>query len=161
MANKHRIIMLMAVLLIPIVFGRLDCFVDETPVIQFNQNIVWSCSTDQDYCLSYMSYNNSLYQLNPERTATAHVGIIDKFEVQNGIVNPFWTSQNLRRNMTVTFGVVCGNETYEHNVTPQTKEYFEVIDRSVWVMDNAGYLIGAVFMVIIIIIIISMIIRAW
>jgi hypothetical protein len=119
----------------------INCEYDETPVFFPGKQIYWYCETSHTHCVSYVSYEGNIYQANPERTATDHVGVIDKFEVNNKIVRPHFTMENLRPNRTVTFGVFCSNESFEAQVRPAFLEPDKIFDFSQWFMANIPYFI--------------------
>lgn len=127
----------------------IDCVYDETPVFWPGNEMFWYCETDHDYCMSYVSYADEIYQVNPERRVTEHFGVIDKFEVNNRIVRPSFGMLNLRPNQTVTFGVFCSNESFERQVRPLFLEPDKLFEFSEFLQRNWPYFIAIFFVLIV------------
>ena len=135
--------------------SAVNCNYNTKPNINFlSPNIKWVCYTNASYCYSYIAYENELIQLNPIPEYVEEYGVVDYFEVKNGIANIKFRNEDLRHNISVTFGVKCDNETLEINVTPQYKELYEVLDWGIWARENTPYLIFAGFVVLIVLILI-------
>jgi outer membrane protein assembly factor BamB len=151
-----------------------ECGYDENPLIEIIGNrIFWYCSfanTSQDYnCISYVKEAGYTIQTNPQQK-TFSSGLWGReqesrefFTAPNGLVNPYFTTDNLKHNTTYLFGVECSSEqgrfTSEHYVTPMYQNLDEVAYRSVWVKNNVGYLLGGAIVLIIIIVLIAWVVR--
>jgi len=133
------------------IVNAINCSYDETPLIK--DKIEWVCyNVSSVYCLSYIEFNDELIQLNPVPKKVDDIGIIDKFEVRNKIVNVYFRKDLLRHNRSVIFGVLCENESFVRNITPHYSEYYNLIDRTAWIRNNVGYIIGFLFIIIVVII---------
>lgn len=157
--KKTIILILLCVLLVALsVYAEpssLTCIHDSTPLMLSSRNkIDWLCYTDSiDHvdCISYVSYNDSIIQVNPERIEVDEHGIIESFKGESGLVNVHFTNRDLRDNVTVEFGVKCGILIYAANVTPLFKDldwlYYE---RGAYLVSNAPYIIFGVIAFIVI-----------
>jgi hypothetical protein len=105
---------------------------------------------NQTDCLSYVRFEDEYIQVNPSREAIEQYGISDTFQSNSGLVNVFFTNQDLRDNKTVVFGVVCQDEIFERNVTPRYTDFTQTFDRMVWARNNASMLVGITIFLIII-----------
>ncbi len=145
----------------------LDCGYDTVPLIEVVGNrIFWYCSPTNssiDYsCISYVKDGEMVVQTNPQQK-TFSSGIWGReqetrefFTAQNGLVNPYFTTDNLKHNRTYIFGVECSYDggilTEEHYITPMYENLDVVAYRGVWVRNNAGFILGGLIVVAIIII---------
>ncbi len=149
---------------------ELDCGYDTVPLIEVTGNrIFWYCSpenTSVDYnCISYVKDGDMVVQTNPQQK-TYSFGLLSLFSKEqemrefftasNGLVNPYFTTDNLKHNHTYVFGVECSYEdgklTEEHYITPMYENLDVVAYRGVWVRQNAGFIFGGLIVVAIIII---------
>lgn len=135
----------------------LNCGYDENPLIELVGNrIFWYCSLEDTYidanCISYVKEDNFVIQTNPQQK-TFSTGLFSKeqetrefFTAENGLVNPYFTTDNLKTNRTYIFGVECsyegGKSVEEHYVTPLYQDLDVVADRTLWVKQNTGFIIG-------------------
>ena len=151
----------------------MTCDFDVNPLINIVDNkIYWKCSTGdtQNYnCVSYVKQDGAIIQTSPQQTSYSS-GIIPReqenrefFTAQNGLVNPYFTTENLNSNVTYVFGVECsynnGTLVSEHYVTPMYRNMDSLAARSVWITQNAGYIIGGIIFLIIIIAVIALVVR--
>jgi hypothetical protein len=146
---------------------ELDCEYDVNPLINIiGDKIYWKCSMDNtslDYnCVSYVKQQNSIIQTNPQQE-TYSSGIFARkqetrefFTADNGLVNPYFTTTNLKPNITYVFGVECsyegGNMKTEQYVTPLYKNLEGVAYTTLWLKDNIGYMVGGIILVILLIV---------
>lgn len=150
-----------------------SCGYDENPLIEIAGNrIFWYCSIDseEDYqCISYVKQGSYTVQTNPQQK-TYSLGLLSKeqetrefFTATNGLVNPYFTTDNLKHNTTYIFGVECSGEggkmSTEHYVTPLYENLDELAYRGVWLKDNLGYVIGGAIVLILVVVVVSMVIR--
>lgn len=150
------------------------CDFDINPLINIVGNkIYWKCSianTSQDYnCISYVKQNGAIIQTSPQQE-TYSSGLLSKaeetreyFSATNGLVNPYFTTENLQTNLSYVFGVECsspnGTLRTEEYVTPMYRDLDELASRTIWLKDNVGYLIGGVMFLIVIIAILFLVVR--
>ena len=141
------IILTLFLMLISSSYAYLNCNYNPKPYIkEFNDRIYWYCETNQSNCISYATFNDEVIQVNPERSGLEGVGLIESFNVTNGIVNPYFTGKDLRDNNTVQFVVRCGQENFTANVTPLYKDLFVTIDTGIWIKQNIFYMMGILFL---------------
>jgi hypothetical protein len=150
-----------------------ECGYDQNPLIELTGNrIFWYCSMHNEanyQCISYVKQDGYTVQTNPQQK-TFSIGLLGKeqetrefFAAENGLVNPYFTTDNLKHNITYVFGVECSNEdgkiSTEHYVTPLYENLDELAYRGVWVRNNIGYVIGGVIILIVIVFVIFWVIR--
>lgn len=152
----------------------MDCDFDVNPLINVVGNkIYWKCTitnASQEYsCISYVKESGAIIQTNPQQS-TYSSGLIPKeqemreyFSATNGLVNPYFTTENLQTNKTYVFGVECsypnGSLRAEEYVTPMYRNLDAVASRTIWVKDNLGFLLGALIFIVVIIGIIVLVVR--
>jgi hypothetical protein len=150
------------------------CGYDANPLIEIAGNrIFWYCqltNTSQDYnCISYVKQAGHTVQTNPQQK-TFSTGLLSReqesrefFTAENGLVNPYFTTDNLKHNMTYIFGVECtsdnGRYTTEHYVTPLYENLDEIAYRGVWLRDNLGYVLGGLITLVVVVLIISWVVK--
>lgn len=149
------------------------CGYDENPLIEIAGNrIFWYCSIDseEDYqCISYVKLGDYTVQTNPQQK-TFSIGLLSKeqetrefFTAENGLVNPYFTTDNLKHNQTYIFGVECSGEDgkiiNEHYVTPLYENLDEIAYRGVWLRNNLGYVLGGLVVLVLAVVIISWVVR--
>ena len=142
----------------------LDCIADDSPYLKFTEDIHWICSldtADATSCTSYATFNDEVIQMNPKRQEIKDVGVVDSFQAVNGLVHVTFSRTDLRDNKTVTFGVNCGGLTYEEDVTPTIKDPYVIIERTSWLGDNVGYLLGGIIIFILLVFMGYWVIQAW
>jgi len=153
--------------------GDMDCDYDVNPLINIvGDKIYWKCSienTTQDYnCISYVKQENSIIQTSPQQK-TYSSGIFTRqqetrefFTADKGLVNPYFTTENLKANITYVFGVQCSYEggtlKSEQYITPLYKNLEGVAYTTLWLKDNVGYVLGAIILLLIIIAIIMVVV---
>lgn len=128
--------------------------------------------TTEFNCYSYIKADDKLIQVNPQKTEVSKSKLLlfskreesrEFFTSQNGVVNAYFTYDNLVSYTTFVLGVKCVADsvslTGETCITPQYKELKNVPARSVWVVENMEMLIVITFVVIIAIIILGTIFR--
>jgi len=154
--------------------SQMDCDYDINPLIDVIGNrLYWKCTMNSsitDYsCISYVKQEGFIVQTNPQQK-TYSSGLIPReqesrefFVAQNGLVNPYFTTENLKSNVSYVFGVQCsyqgGKLTTEHYVTPLYKNLDELASRTIWVKDNSGYLIGALIFLVVIGFLVAWVVR--
>lgn len=140
-----------------------NCPYDLNPWIDLAGNrISWYCSLPNgtDYhCISYVKQLGQVIQTNPQqKTYSSGVMPVEQetrefFTAQNGLVNPYFTTTNLKANVTYIFGVECsspsGSLVTEHYVMPIYRSLDEVASRTVWLKDNLGFVLGGAIIVVI------------
>jgi len=152
----------------------MNCDFDINPLINLVGNkIYWKCSianNPADYnCVSYVKQNGSIIQTSPQQK-TFSSGIIPKeqesreyFTATNGLIQPYFTTENLKTNITYVFGVECsspnGSMTTEQYITPMYRNLDDVAYRTIWVKDNLGYIIGGIMFLIVLIAVILLVVR--
>ena len=127
---------------------EINCTHSLNPYLKPFGKIWWTCYLDQAEpleCRSYVNYLGRVIQTNPQREIVDDVGIIDTFKTDNGIVPVYFTSKDLRDNISVTFGVRCGGLEYKSNITPSFKSPEVIMERSVWTFNNVGFIVGLGF----------------
>lgn len=136
------------------------CDYKDEPFIEvLDEKIEWVCKTDEEFCLSYVQFEERLLQVNPFPEEVEGIGMIDKFAVNDGMVKVHFTKKNLRHNTNFTFGVKCGDETLEATINPQYRDLYEVQDQMVRAKDRTKFIVLGFFIVFILIIIIAFVIR--
>lgn len=146
-------IMVLFILLCVGSVSAITCNYSETPYIKYTENIEWICELDDwentTNCLSYVSYDDSVIQVNPSRQAIEQYGIADTFESSSGLVNVFFERTDLRHNRTVQFGVQCQSEVFEVNITPVFKDpTIDPIDRLDWTVEYMPVFVGLFIFVV-------------
>lgn len=152
----------------------MDCDFDINPLINIVGNkIYWKClisdPSNAYNCISYVKQGGAIIQTSPQQK-TFSSGIITKeqetreyFTADNGLVQPYFTTENLKTNITYVFGVDCsspnGTLTTEEYITPMYRNLDDVAYRTIWVKDNLGYVIGAIMFLIILIAVILLVVR--
>jgi len=111
--------------------------------------------------LTYVKADEQIIQTNPERILIDRFGEYNTFQSVNGLVNLYYRSSVLRpdRNITVIVEGQNGIFYEEMNVIPTYKDPYQLQDRLFWTWNNAGLIIGAVFMILIIGVLIVILIR--
>ena len=98
-------------------------------------------------------------QVNPIAEDIEGVGVIDKFAVNDGMVKVYFRKKNLRHNTNFTFGVKCGDETFETIITPQYRELYGIQDQMVRVKDRTKFIVLGFFIILFLIIAVFIVIR--
>lgn len=146
----------------------MSCGYDSQPLIEIAGNrIFWYCSINETeeshHCISYVKEAGYTVQTNPQQK-TFSSGIFAKeqetrefFTAQNGLVNPYFTTDNLKHNTTYIFGVECSSSgakiVEEHYVTPMFENLDTFVYRGVWVRENVGYIIGGGIVLVLLVLI--------
>lgn len=144
----------------------LNCDYDINPLINIAGNkIYWKCNiengTSSYNCISYVKEQGAIIQSNPQQKIYS-IGVValpqetrQYFSADNGLVQPYFTTENLQSNKTYIFGVQCSNSngsiTAEKYVTPMYRDLDALASRSLWVSQNLGYIFGGVIFIIILI----------
>jgi len=153
----------------------MNCDFDANPLINVGGNkIYWKCSitnsTGNYSCISYVKESGAIIQTSPQQK-TYSSGIIplqqearEFFTADNGLVQPYFTTENLKPNVTYVFGVQCsyanGTLRSEEYVTPLYRNLEGVAFTGIWLKDNIGYLFGAVILILIIIAVVMLVVRS-
>jgi hypothetical protein len=113
--------------------------------------------------LTYVKADGEIIQTNPVREIIDDYGEYNTFKSQNGLVNLYYRSTNLRPDRNITVIVEGQNSIFneEFIVTPTYKDPYELQDRLFWTWENAGLIGGAVFIIILVGIIIVLIGRGF
>ncbi len=151
----------------------MECEYDINPLINIIGNkIYWKCLSElsENYnCVSYVKEQGAIIQTNPQKT-TYSTGLFTRqeetrefFTADKGLVQPYFTTENLKPNQTYVFGVQCSFENgtlkSEHYITPMYKNMEGVAFTGVWLKDNIGYIIGAFIFLFILIELIMLAVR--
>ena len=144
----------------------MDCDYDINPLINIVGNkIYWKCnianSTNNYNCISYVKEQGAIIQSNPQQKIYS-VGLValpqetrQYFSADNGLVQPYFSTENLQSNKTYVFGVQCSNPNgtmvTEKYVTPMYRDLDALASRSVWISQNLGYLFGGAIFIIILV----------
>lgn len=160
-------ILLLFLLVLPIAFSQMNVQYDVNPELDSpNDKIEWLVELDDSYkpynftCISYVIKESEIIQTNPKYVKKTHnfinflFPIVEEgthFPTNNGLTNIYFTTENLKIDgiQNFTFGIQCTYETTtlteERVVRPQYIE-LDVAPRLIWGMDNAGYVIGILFL---------------
>lgn len=149
-----------------------ECGYDEHPLIELTGNrIFWYCTMNDvstEYkCISYVKEAGHTIQTNPQQKSYS-TGLLSReqesrefFSAENGLVNPYFTTDNLKNNRTYIFGVECssenGNIRTEQYVTPIYQDLDVIASRSLWLKDNTGYIVGGLIVVVFIFLIVYLV----
>jgi hypothetical protein len=138
--------------------ASMECFYNPRPA--FSDKMNWLCLINESEifsCNSYVKIEDRTIQINPPRENIELYGFIDSFKSQNGLVNVYFSKENLRVSdeYNYQFIVKCSyNHTiisYNASVSPVYVAPVVFVDRLLWAKDNAGFVIGAVIIVVLII----------
>ena len=150
--------------------GDITCLANEKPLIKLFDNIEWFCYLNntggtQTRCISYVAFNDNIIQTNPKPEYVDQIGLVDYFTAQPEnseyqTVSVYFDSKDLIHNEMVTFGVRCNSQVvyydFSMNVTPQFKELSRTVgDRTIWLGENASFIILTIFGFIILMIILG------
>jgi len=151
----------------------MTCDYDINPLINIVGNkIDWKCTIPNSSinynCISYVKQGTDTIQTNPQQK-TYSSGVVpvqqetrEFFTATNGLVNPYFTTENLKPDIQYIFGVECsypgGTLKSEHYVTPLYRSLEDVAYRGVWLKDNIGFIVGGA---IAFIVIVGLIIVLW
>ncbi len=145
--------------------SSIDCLYDESPYLKFfDKKIPLICvvnkNTTYDF-LVYVKADNQTIQTNPKRQLIEDYGEYNSFKSENGLVNLYYTSTTLRPDRNVTVIVEGQNGLFynEFVAAPTYKDPFQLQDRLFWTWDNAGLLIGGVFIFLILAVFVVFLIR--
>jgi hypothetical protein len=155
--------------------GDMNCDFDVNPLINIGGNkIYWKCSitnsTGNYSCISYIKEQGAIIQTSPQQE-TFSSGIIARqqesrefFKAENGLVNPYFTTENLVTNKTYVFGVQCsydgGTLTTEEYITPMYRNLEGVAYTGIWLKDNIGYILGGIILLLIIIAVAMLVVKS-
>ncbi len=164
--TKYKKVFIVVLFLIVLILGTgnvrafLNCDYKDEPFLELTDSkIEWICKTNELFCLSYVEYNDRLLQVNPEPETVVGIGVVDKFTVNDGMVKVHFTKKNLRHNVTFDFGVKCGDDTLEVNITPQYRDLYEIQDQAVRVKDSTKFIALGFFVVLFLIIIVFLVVK--
>lgn len=141
----------------------MDCMTNVAPA--FNDRMDWLCILNNTIpnrfkCNSYVEIESRVIQVNPNRENIELFGVSETFNERNGLVNAYFTTENLRisANHTYNFIIKCSSNgtttSYNLSVKPDYVAPKVVIDRMLWSMDNAGYIVGGIIVFLFLILII-------
>ena len=131
-------------------------------------NVQFSCNT-------YVKKNvtsSVLLQSNPEYSnrPASLLGLFESetrtaFQNNGKNLNAYFTNKNLEVENTFVVGVMCSDNTttmiWEQEINPTYKQPTWVLNRYVWIKDNAIYLIMGFLIILIIIGLIAYLISQW
>lgn len=121
--------------------------------------------TNQGFkCFSYVKLGTETKQTNPQYKERANslfsffandVESREYFESANYIVNVYYTGKNLLPNYNYTVGIICNSDTYSLTGETGVSIDYENLDflfaRMQWASRNAGYIIGGILLLVVII----------
>lgn len=145
--------------------STLDCLYDATPYLKFfDKRIPLLCEVNKNASYGFLTYvkaDDQIIQINPERILIDRFGEYNTFQSVNGLVNLYYRSSVLRPDRNVTVIVEGQNGIFyeEMVVIPTYKDPYQLQDRLFWTWNNAGLIVGAVFMILIIGVLIVILIR--
>lgn len=135
-------------------------------VVSFFATLPSQYSTTEFNCWSYIKADDEIIQVNPQKTEVSKSKLLlfskreesrESFTSQNGLVNAYFTYDNLVSYNEFVLGVRCVSSGLsiigEKCVTPTYKELKGVPTRGVWAVENMEILIVLIFVVFIVIII--------
>lgn len=128
----------------------LDCSYSPTPTYNPLSLIYWECITNENTtCFTYVEYDGSLIQAQPYPSYNRDQNSVREGFECNDICTVSFSQEDLRTDRNVTFGVVCGDETFEvDNIVPELKIATEqIMERAIYLRNNASYLILLGFLV--------------
>jgi hypothetical protein len=157
---KNLLTILVLTGLLAVAASAVTCDYKDNPNLDLiKSNIQWVCQTDEEYCLSYVEYEDRLLQVNPAPEEVFGVGVVDKFQVNNGHVKVHFTEKNLRADTNFTFGVKCGDETLEATITPTYRDLYQVQDQAVRWKDSTKFIVTGIIVLLLALVVIYIIIR--
>ena len=154
--------------------GDINCVYNPKPFIKTLEKIEWLCYLNNTgatitTCNTYVMFNNSIIQTNPNPEYVKDVGMVNYFTAQPTnaeyqTVNVYFDNKDLRHESTVTFVVRCNSAStyynFEANVTPQFKEFSRTIgDRGIWIGNNIVPIIVFIIFLFIVAVIVGMAIK--
>jgi len=122
----------------------LDCSYSPAPTYNPLSLIYWECVTKENTtCYTYVEYNDSLIQAQPYPSFNKDQNSVREGFACNDICTVSFSQEDLRTDRNVTFGVKCGDSTYEiANIVPELKIATEqTMERAIYLRNNASYLI--------------------
>lgn len=139
-----------------------DCQFDTNPFHE--PRLEWFCkfptttTTNSYNCISTVTKGNEILQTNPKQKTITGVGTITSFAEKNGLVNAYFTNENLRREQSFNFTVTCHDtfgiqptEQVTHELFLETETQNTVGDRLVWLVQNAGFVLGLFIAIVVLI----------
>lgn len=128
----------------------------ETNHLYTSCDFVQENTTEQFYCMTYVYSDDSLLvQMNPKPLYLEEIGRIDSFVSRGDLVNVYFTSSNLYVDNNYTYSVECSTEdgeetgSFSKNVTVRYESLAKVGSVGVWGVDNAGFIIMGIILLII------------
>jgi len=151
--------------------GNISCVYNTKPFLKSGisdltdrNKIDWVCNmpnTSMSYeCFTYVTYAGELLQANPPEHYVDQTGKIDSFSSNNGIVKAWFLNDDLRDEVTVNFTIFCSDtagvtSNFTSEVTPQYKDPYVMLERTVYVKDNKGYLIAGIIIFLIVVVLLG------
>lgn len=163
--------LLMLLLVLPIAFSQMEIQYDANPEYSSpSDNVEWLIELDDSYkpynftCMSYVTKDGEIIQTNPKYVKKNNnfinflFPIIEQgtyFQTNNGLTTVHFTTDNLKIDgiQNFTFGVQCtyGSTTLtEEKVVVPTYKNIDIAPRLIWGMENAGNIIGVLFLIFVI-----------
>lgn len=143
----------------------IDCVVNQNPIVLSKRPTAICTLNDSANtgCYTYLSNpanSSEIWGGMPKRELVTGVGAVDVYPVVNNVVTVQFSRSRLLENHSITGNIVCGTESHSFNFTPIFADWQEVAEASIYVRDNAQWLIMGFFLLIIVIIVLVGVIRA-
>lgn len=126
----------------------------ETNHFYISCDFIQANTTEQFYCMSFVYSDGELVQTNPKPLYLEEIGRIDSFVSTGDLVNVYFTAKNLYVDNNYTYTIECstvdGEETgaFSQNVTVRYESLAKVGSVGVWSVNNAGFIVMAVILLI-------------
>lgn len=155
----QRTIILLGILLVmsPIAYA-LSCQYDPEPYL--NDKVEWNCILENSLnftCISYITSNGTeLLAVYPNIKDLDLVGRIDYFESRGRTVNIYFGNTDVYPENNYNYSVLCASKTgditeqFTAVITPAFTEEREYVYWYIWIVDNMGYIVGIILLLIII-----------
>lgn len=144
--------------------NQFNCTLDTTPFLK--KKIEYTCKLPYNNteweCINTVSNQfTGILQVNPQRTerTTGLIVLSTNLETREtytttlGLLNAYYTNKNLIPNSPFILTTTCRTPTQEliHQeiITPQIRPPVEIPNIMIYIRDNAGYLIGLLFLLLI------------
>lgn len=110
-------------------------------------------------CFGKLHYDGKLIQTVPERIVLPSNEIYSRFTVNDGLVLIEFNNNNLKDKEMISASIMCYNDTrtfyYNTNITPEINN-IEIGNTLIYMKDNSTFLIGGLFILLILIFMIIM-----
>lgn len=152
---KYLCYIIMFILLATIAIG-MNCTYDSNSYITTTQDVKWSCWLNNftyGKCYGIVNYENDVIAIYPEKEYITGIGMIDYFEIKEGLINVYFKTTDLYEGYNYTFEVLCGDfdsnkiESFKRTITLVNRDLTEVVYRGIWLKEN----LPMIFFIVIII----------